>query len=581
MADVDNEITGACMNNNELTPFKVVDLKRYLANRKLNVSGLKCELIERIKGAYRLSITDKRVLEERDREERERRATERFILPCGEGLPPPSTLKAWKSTIDLFPAVEEKDIYNYIVLKRDSKRQLKARTYYVDGHVQKVEVHLISEECSHCYVQASVLPSFPTADKRKSPEYQPWILLSKVTGCIHSAFCNCPAGEGECCNHIGALLYGLEDLTRKKTLAPTSKPCAWNNFSMLSAPRKRKLSPRKSEDLMFSKKKLYNVSVRKVSVNKNHELNSINGCTVNIDRFRQKLVGSKLNVGWLKNFEIETTENEPDLPVLHSVPFNYHDSVNLRDSSSKTVFLDHFDSLKQSAEEIQLTEILTRGQKSGKWQEARKERLTASNFGSICRRKESTEPDGLLRQMLYSNFTSKYTEYGIKHEKAAKRMYAKAMQTDHKGLAVKDSGLVVCADRPYLGASPDGLVFCSHCTESVGLVEIKCPASKKWRMQTPEECCEDNDFFCQLENGKVLLKETHKYYYQVQGQMGITGRKWCDFVVWTCVGLSIQRIAFCESFWLKMLCQLDRFCLESYIPELYAQRVKRGMSLFN
>ncbi|XP_052806542.1 uncharacterized protein LOC128235787 [Mya arenaria] len=448
MADVDNEITGACMNNNELTPFKVVDLKRYLANRKLNVSGLKCELIERIKGAYRLSITDKRVLEERDREERERRATERFILPCGEGVPPPSTLKAWKSTIDLFPAVEENDIYNYIVLKGDSKRQLKARTYYVDGHVQKVEVHLISEECSHCYVQASVLPSFPTADKRKSPEYQPWILLSKVTGCIHSAFCNCPAGEGECCNHIGALLYGLEDLTRRKPLLQHPNPVPGTTLA----------------------------------------------CFLHHGNIYAETSWFEVECRLLKNFEIETTENEPDLPVLHSVPFNYHDSVNLRDSSSKAVFLDHFDSLKQSAEEIQLTEILTRGQKSGKWQEARKERLTASYFGSICRRKESTEPDGLLRQM-YSNFTSKYTEYGIKHEKAAKRMYAKAIQTDHKGLAVKDNGLVVCADRPYLGASPDGLVFCSHCTESVGLVEIKCPASKKWRMQTPEECCEDNDFF--------------------------------------------------------------------------------------
>jgi hypothetical protein len=29
------------------------------------------------------------------------------------------------------------------------------------------------------------------------------------------------------------------------------------------------------------------------------------------------------------------------------------------------------------------------------------------------------------------------------------------------------------------------------------------------------------------------LKKNHEYYDQVQGQMGLTGTKWCDFVVYT------------------------------------------------
>lgn len=48
---------------------------------------------------------------------------------------------------------------------------------------------------------------------------------------------------GEACNHIGALLHALVDVTDKKKdglLASTSNECAWNN------PRKRKLSPKKA-----------------------------------------------------------------------------------------------------------------------------------------------------------------------------------------------------------------------------------------------------------------------------------------------------------------------------------------------
>lgn len=191
----------------------------------------------------------------------------------------------------------------------NSKRQLKSRVFYEDGHVQKVEINTVCKEASHCYVRASVLPSFPTADKRKSPEYQPWVLLSKVTGCIHSAFCNCPAGEEECCNHISALLYGLEDLTQKKeNVAPTSKPCTWSNFSMLSAPRKRKLSPRKSDDVNL-KNKASSVSCRRLPIDKDHTLNKENGCTVNVERFKQRLESGKLNAGWLKTFLLRRKTN--------------------------------------------------------------------------------------------------------------------------------------------------------------------------------------------------------------------------------------------------------------------------------
>jgi hypothetical protein len=38
-------------------------------------------------------------------------------------------------------------------------------------------------------------------------------------------------------------------------------------------------------------------------------------------------------------------------------------------------------------------------------------------------------------------------------------------------------------------------------------------------------------------NNKIILRRSHQYYHQIQMQMGIFGRKWCDFVVWLSVNL--------------------------------------------
>ena len=60
-------------------------------------------------------------------------------------------------------------------------------------------------------------------------------------------------------------------------------------------------------------------------------------------------------------------------------------------------------------------------------------------------------------------------------------------------------------------------------------LEVKCPYSVRDR--TPEEACSASNFYCNLR--KLKLKETHQYFAQVQGQMAIGERMWCDFVVYT------------------------------------------------
>lgn len=61
------------------------------------------------------------------------------------------------------------------------------------------------------------------------------------------------------------------------------------------------------------------------------------------------------------------------------------------------------------------------------------------------------------------------------------------------------------------------------------------------------------------------LKESHPYYAQVQGQMGVTGAMWCDFIVYTNVGIYVQRIPFNSHFWEQLKQDLTSYYFDHFI----------------
>jgi len=54
---------------------------------------------------------------------------------------------------------------------------------------------------------------------------------------------------------------------------------------------------------------------------------------------------------------------------------------------------------------------------------------------------------------------------------------------------IAEFGLIIHPNWPWLGCSPDGLVYDIERRNVVGCIEIKCPDSK--RDLTIEECCQD------------------------------------------------------------------------------------------
>ena len=199
--------------------------------------------------------------------------------------------------------------------------------------------------------------------------------------------------------------------------------------------------------------------------------------------------------------------------------------------------------------------------------------------------KEETKPDDVIKRMYCQNVENEYVRWGRAHEPAARLKYKISIRKKYKNIKVTESGLIVSSSCPHLGASPDGVVeYCDiDGTHMQGLLEVKCPASQSWRQTPPIECAKDNKFYCTLNNDgdKCILKKTHKYYYQVQGQLALSGKPWCDFMIWTLAGYSVERIYFDEECWKKCLQKLNNFYVKVVMAEMFSHRVKRGISLLS
>ena len=101
------------------------------------------------------------------------------------------------------------------------------------------------------------------------------------------------------------------------------------------------------------------------------------------------------------------------------------------------------------------------------------------------------------------------------------------MSANQKDFVLEKCGVFIDKEHRWIHATPDFLCSCSCCGKGCG--EVKCPYSI-------DDC--DFDSYTAKEsaclekvNGKIRLKTNHQYYYQVQQQLRISGRQFCDFVV--------------------------------------------------
>ncbi|TDX30801.1 putative phage-type endonuclease [Modicisalibacter xianhensis] len=154
------------------------------------------------------------------------------------------------------------------------------------------------------------------------------------------------------------------------------------------------------------------------------------------------------------------------------------------------------------------------------WLRARQGKLTASVIGKVITGKGKDEVlrDMVREAMGYPRaFTGNVaTDYGHAHEDEARTEYA--LET---GNAVVETGFHLHPEHDWLGASPDGLI------RDNGLLELKCPYKLRDADSVPDDLIE--------------LGREHVYWHQMQAQMAVMGRAWCDFAVWCPGGISVRR----------------------------------------
>lgn len=111
------------------------------------------------------------------------------------------------------------------------------------------------------------------------------------------------------------------------------------------------------------------------------------------------------------------------------------------------------------------------------------------------------------------------------------------------------------------------MMSCDCC--GLGTVEVKCPYFV--RDSHLRDLLKQNKPYVVYEDGDLILKEDHAYFYQVQGQMFACGVQHADFVIWKKNEISVERIYRNDIFLAKAMQQAGKFFRVALLPEIVAR----------
>ena len=365
---------------------------------------------------------------------------------------------------------------------------------------------------------------------------------------------------GSTCNHIAALLFKVDyawqqGLTSGHKVACTSKENEW------ISPILKDSAPVQAADMVFEKphyaskkrsvrqshaaRKLFSVA-RTLKDNDSPSLDSLTAALYisnpSAVAFKYSLPDITPTYAPFSDVNVaceEVCETSVAVPLpLHILARSFKDCQDM--CTGMPTYSDA---------EVRAIEEVTKDQSTSSiWIEQRKGRITASiahrtwkKTTSLIRNPENADASSLLKIIMGQGPSPDLPalKYGRQTEPLAVEVYHHQQKQHHSKFQISTCGLFVHPQQIYLAATPDRLVSCDCCGE--GLLEVKCPISmvgKNASEVTYLKAC----------NGSLRLNRNHEYYTQVQFQMGITGRKWCDFFIFTKTDNFIERIAYDEAF---------------------------------
>lgn len=412
------------------------------------------------------------------------------------------------------------------------------------------------------------LKSTVKASYQVKTSYNVQVMVNSETGKILRGTCECKASSLGRCAHVAALLHILLIQCKdnaKQDISCTSQLCSWNQGS--------------------KKKEAHKVDHQyNQADNENNEVNNSKNDIVDDNRNSQLEIQKTLY--FARDLQILHRNNKhPSIWELVITPS--YDDYEL-DLPRKAILCSLVYQLTASLFNFKdKPRDLTGGVQSASdnWWMFRKILITASKVKYFSLKRTDEQICTWIKYHLWidKNFDNVALQYGRDNEEVAKKKYTD-FTSKKFGFQISDCGIWVNPKFPGIGASPDGLVTDGP-NNTHGLLEIKCPkilehlGPTDLHLLTPRQ---RSSFCCALLNPKSMkLKRNHQYYFQIQTQMAITERKWCDFVIWTSKAYHVERIKYDANFIEPLLKHISNFHQNVLAPEYFEMRIPRDLKPFN
>ena len=189
------------------------------------------------------------------------------------------------------------------------------------------------------------------------------------------------------------------------------------------------------------------------------------------------------------------------------------------------------------------------------WLKERQYRITGSTCYNLFTYSKNKKEDWKKKcddTFSQKTFKSAFTEYGKNTEEEARDAFIKVIQK-----TVFKTGLIVSKQNPWLGYSPNGLIFKENTPET--LLKIKCPYIGKTAGIKETINSKINKYLI-MDGENMTLIEKHPYYGQIQLGMAVLNVKVTYFVIYASFdkNLLTLKMIINEAFVIKMLTELKK-----------------------
>lgn len=203
------------------------------------------------------------------------------------------------------------------------------------------------------------------------------------------------------------------------------------------------------------------------------------------------------------------------------------------------------------------------------WSEHRKLRISASlkahkikTLKNVTQENQNKLALSLIHETVIKGKGASNMLYGLETENKAYNMFSSTYNVE-----VIKSGLIIHIAKPWICASPDGLILNNG--EITSVLEIKCPSSCKYKPIIDPVTGIPNLSYLKLQNKEIFLKSSHVYYTQIQILLYCTGLSDCNLYIFNNIQPLLLIIKRDTSFLNSLIPKLDLFFFKFYLSNIY------------